>query len=83
MERAIVTLTATPPYDFNLTAAYAVYFRGHYGAEGFDGCLFRRLLDLWGASVSCQRAFLGHTGLAPLFIQFFGFPSVLANSIEL
>lgn len=48
MERDIVTLRATPPYDFDLTAAYAVYFRGHYGAESFDGRHFRRLLDLRG-----------------------------------
>ena len=46
MERVIDTLTATPPYDFDLTASYAVYFRGNYAAESFDGGIFRRLLDL-------------------------------------
>lgn len=48
MGQTIVTLKATSPYDFDLTASYAVYFRGHYGAESFEGGVFRRLLDLNG-----------------------------------
>ncbi len=46
MERSITTLTPLPPYDFDLTAAYATYFRVHYGAESFQNDVFRRLLDL-------------------------------------
>ncbi len=46
MEQTIVTLTATPPYDFELTAAAATSFRGHYGAEIFQDGIFYRLLDL-------------------------------------
>ncbi|MBW2306101.1 MAG: DNA-3-methyladenine glycosylase 2 [Deltaproteobacteria bacterium] len=45
MERAVTTLRPIPPYDFDLTAAYATYFRGHYGAESFRDNVFRRLLD--------------------------------------
>lgn len=48
MKRTTFTLAATPPYDFNLTAAYAVHFRSHHGADIFDGHFFRRLLDLKG-----------------------------------
>jgi len=46
MKRAIVTLTATPPYDFELTAASATSFRGHYAAEIFKDGIYHRLLDL-------------------------------------
>jgi len=48
MEQASVTLTPIPPYDFNLTALSAVYFRDRYGTNWFDGAVFRRLLDLKG-----------------------------------
>lgn len=48
MDRSIVTITPTPPYDFDLTAAYATYFRGQYGAESFREGVFRRLLDCRG-----------------------------------
>jgi DNA-3-methyladenine glycosylase II len=46
MERTVTTLTPTSPYDFDLTGAYATYFRGHYGADWFKAGVFRRLLDL-------------------------------------
>lgn len=46
METAIVKLTATPPYDFDLTAAAATHFSGHYGAEAFQNGVFQRLLSL-------------------------------------
>lgn len=46
MQCAITTLTPTSPYDFDLTGAYAAYFRGHYGADWFQAGVFRRLLDL-------------------------------------
>jgi DNA-3-methyladenine glycosylase II len=48
MDRSIVTITPTPPYDFGLTANYAKYFRGQYGAESFGQGVFRRLLDCRG-----------------------------------
>ncbi len=46
MEKTITTLAPVPPYDFDLTAAYATYFRGHYGTEWFHDGVFRRLLDV-------------------------------------
>jgi 3-methyladenine DNA glycosylase/8-oxoguanine DNA glycosylase len=48
MERSIVTIRPRPPYDFELTGAYATYFRGQYGAESFQEGVFRRLLDCRG-----------------------------------
>lgn len=48
MDRSIVTITPTPPYDFDLTAGYATYFRGQYGAEIYREGIFRRLLDCRG-----------------------------------
>jgi len=43
-----MTIAPTPPYDFDLTAGYATYFRGHYGAERYREGVFRRLLDCRG-----------------------------------
>lgn len=48
MGQAVVTLKPVPPYDFNLTALSAVYFRDCYGTNRFDGAVFHRLLDLRG-----------------------------------
>ena len=48
METVIVKLTATPPYDFDLTAAAATHFSGQYGAENFQDSVFQRLLNLGG-----------------------------------
>lgn len=41
VETVIVKLTATPPYDFDLTAAAATHFSGHYGAEAFQNGVFQ------------------------------------------
>ena len=46
MERVTIAMTATPPYDFELTAAAATSFRGHYATEIFQDGIFHRLLDL-------------------------------------
>lgn len=46
METVIVKLTATPPYDFDLTAAAATHFSGQYGAENFQDGVLQRLLNL-------------------------------------
>lgn len=48
MDLSVVTITPTPPYNFDLTASYATYFRGQYGAESFREGVFRRLLDCRG-----------------------------------
>ena len=46
MDRMTVRLTPTPPYDFELTASDATYFRGHYGAESFQDGVFQRLMGV-------------------------------------
>lgn len=43
-----ITIVPVPPYDFDLTAAYATYFRGRYGTDSFENGVFRRLLDVDG-----------------------------------
>jgi len=48
MERVTFAMTATPPYDFELTAAAATSFRSHYATEIFQDGIFCRLLDLGG-----------------------------------
>jgi len=45
MKRVITTLQPTPPYNFDLTAAYATYFRGRYGSDRFESGVFQRLLN--------------------------------------
>ena len=49
MERIVISLSPKPPYDFDLTASYAVYFRGRYGTETYDDGVFRRLLEIDGS----------------------------------
>jgi DNA-3-methyladenine glycosylase II len=46
MQQVVITLPPTPPYSFDLTAAYATYFRGRYGGDTFEDGVFQRLLDL-------------------------------------
>lgn len=46
MKSFITTLETSPPYDFDLTASYATYFRGDYGTDSFRNSTFRRLLDI-------------------------------------
>ncbi len=48
MERIVISLRPKPPYDFDLTASYAVYFRGCYGTENYNDGVFRRLLEING-----------------------------------
>jgi DNA-3-methyladenine glycosylase II len=49
MEKTVVSLRPESPYDFDLTASYAVYFRGRYGTESYDDGVFRRLLEIDGS----------------------------------
>jgi DNA-3-methyladenine glycosylase II len=46
MEHTDITLLPAPPYSFDLTAAYATFFRGRYGSDTFEGGIFQRLIDL-------------------------------------
>ncbi len=48
MQSTTLTLRPTPPYDFDLTAAYHTYFQGRSGADNLDDGVYRRLLDLDG-----------------------------------
>ena len=48
MEKLIIHLQPTPPFDFELTAGYHTYFQGRAGADNLDGGAYRRLLDLDG-----------------------------------
>ncbi|MCH8088276.1 MAG: hypothetical protein IIC81_10595, partial [Chloroflexi bacterium] len=46
--RAIATIQPKAPYDFDLTASFATYYRGRYGADSFEEGVFRRLLEVDG-----------------------------------
>ena len=46
MKQTIIFLSPMPPFDFNLTAAYATYFQGQYAADHFHDGIYRRLLNL-------------------------------------
>ena len=46
MKQTIFNLEPIPPYDFNLIAAYATYFRQTYSAEIYQDGVFYRLLDV-------------------------------------
>jgi DNA-3-methyladenine glycosylase II len=46
MKKTIIFLSPIPPYDFDLTAAYATYFQGQYAADHFHTGIYRRLLNL-------------------------------------
>ncbi len=48
LSRLSFSLNPVPPYDFNLTAAYATYFRSRYGTDSYENGVFRRLLDIDG-----------------------------------
>ena len=48
MPTTTLTLRPTPPFDFDLTAAYHTYFQGRSGADNLDDGVYRRLLDLDG-----------------------------------
>ena len=48
MQTINLCLKPTPPFDFELTAAYHTYFQGRSGADSHDGGVYRRLLDLDG-----------------------------------
>ena len=45
-EQALAVITPRPPYDFELTAAYATYFRGRYGADIVDNGVLRHPMVL-------------------------------------
>lgn len=46
MKQVVFNLKPVPPYDFNLTAGYATYFRRTTGAESYQDGVFQRSLDV-------------------------------------
>ena len=48
VHRVSFTINPVPPYDFDLTAAYATYFRGRYLWEFYEDGIYRRLLEIDG-----------------------------------
>ena len=72
MERVIITLSPTPPYNFDLTAAYATYFRGRYGSDTFEGGIFQRLLDLGDCLYLSSVRSLGTIDLPCLKVELTG-----------
>ena len=65
MERTVISLKPEPPYSFNLTAAYATFFRGRYGGDTFDNGLYQRLLDT-GECLCLARVRASGTADSPL-----------------
>ena len=61
MKQGMFMLNPCPPYDFNLTAAAAVSFREHSGADHFDGTTFSRVLNLQGKLYLIHVRSLGTT----------------------
>jgi DNA-3-methyladenine glycosylase II len=51
MDRTIIKIKPTAPFDFELTAGYHTYFQGRYGTDSLVGGVYRRLLDLGGKLV--------------------------------
>ena len=54
MKTHTFALKPVAPYSFELTAGYLAYFRGRYGADRFEGGVFRRLLDFDGKLVLAE-----------------------------
>lgn len=72
MNRVKTILEPRPPFDFDLTATYATYFRGRYGADIFEGGVFRRLLDLGSCLALVSVRSLGSTGAPRLEVEIAG-----------
>lgn len=48
LQRISFAINPVPPYDFDLTADYATYFRGRYLWEFYESGIYRRLLEIDG-----------------------------------
>ena len=51
LQRMSFTINPVPPYDFDLTADFATYFRGRYLWEFYENGIYRRLLEIDGILV--------------------------------
>jgi DNA-3-methyladenine glycosylase II len=74
-------IVPVPPYDFNLTAGYATYFRGRYGTDNFEKGVFRRLLDFDGELCLMSVTSKGDIDSAVLTLDITG-PGISASTIE-
>ena len=72
MATARFSLAPKPPFSFELTAGYLAYFRGRYGADQFEGGVFRRLLDFDGKLVLAEVHEESTSGAPRLVATLFG-----------
>jgi len=76
MEKIVISFMPKAPYDFDLTASYAVHFRGRYGAESYDDGVFRRLLEIYGSLCLASVRSVGTLNFPNLELE------LLANSLS-
>lgn len=76
MERVVILLRPKPPYNFDITASYATYFRGRYGTESYDDGVFRRLLEIDGSLYLTSVRSIGTLNSPNLEVE------LLANNIS-
>ncbi len=72
MQSITLALSPTPPFDFDLTAAYHTYFQGRSGADNLDGGTYRRLLDLDGRLALAVVRSTGAVDAPQLFLELHG-----------
>ena len=72
MPTTTLTLRPTPPYDFDLTAAYHTYFQGRSGADNLDEGVYRRLLDLDGRLALVSVRSVGTIDAPELTLELYG-----------
>jgi len=79
MKRTVLNLEPIPPYDFNLTAAYATYFHQTYAAEIYQDGVFHRLLDVGNNLCLTRVRSLGTVDSPSLEVEIIG--SNLDNTV--
>ena len=67
-----ITIHPLPPYDFDLNAGHATYFRARYGSEIFEDGVYRRLLDLGESLVLASIRSTGDIDSPRLEVQLSG-----------
>ena len=72
MKQVVLNLKPVPPYDFNLTASYATYFRGTSAAESYQDGVFQRLLDVGNTLCLADVRSLGTVDSPSLEVRIMG-----------
>lgn len=72
MKRTVLNLEPIPPYNFNLTAAYATYFHQTYAAEMYQDGVFHRLLDVGNNLYLARVRSLGTVDSPSLEVEIIG-----------